>query len=110
MTYEEFVAIAGELPGVTEEPRKDGSSVNRDGQSMFWLKKWELLCIKLSWDEIHAKLENYPDVLYTTPHFNGYPAIHANLDLLSPELALEIIKLSWDDAPNKVKFRRGPKS
>ena len=110
MTYEDFVEIALKLPGVVETPGKDGSGVTREGQSMFWLKKWTLLCIKLSWDQIDEKLEMYPEVLYTTPHFNGYPAIHANLDLLTPELAKEIIQMSWDDAPNKVKFRRQPKS
>ena len=77
---------------------------------MFWLKKWELLCIKMSWDEIDEKLERYPEVLYTTPHFNGYPALHANLDILTPELATELIQFSWADAPNKVQFRRQPKS
>ncbi len=110
MTYDDFVNIALTLPGTAEAMGTSGPSFSRDGQSMFWLKKGVLLCIKMSWDEIDDKLDRYPDVLYTTPHFNDYPALHANLELLSPELARELIQASWDDAPAKVKFRRGPKS
>ena len=109
MTYEDFVAIAIELSGVEETPRKDGSSVTRDERSMFWLKKWELLCIKMNWDVLDEMLEKYPTILYKTPHFDSYPALHAHLDLLSPELANELIRFSWEDAPNKVKFRKLPK-
>ena len=110
MTYDDFVNIALALPGTEEAIGTSGPCLNRSGQSMFWLKKWELLCIKMSWDEIDEKLERYPEVLYTTPHFNGYPALHANLDILTPELATELIQFSWADAPNKVQFRRQPKS
>ena len=106
MTYEDFVAIGIELPGVEETPRKDGSSVTRDERSMFWLKKWELLCIKMDWDKHDELLEQYPAILYKTPHFDSYPALHAHLDLLSQELAKELIRFSWEDAPNKVKFRK----
>jgi hypothetical protein len=106
MTYDEFVAIARELPGVTEESRKDGSCVSRDGQSMFWLKKWTLLCIKLNWDVHDEMLEHYPSVLFKTPHFESYPALHANLERLNPELAKELVQFSWDNAPRKVKFRK----
>ena len=109
MTYDEFVALAVELPEVEEASDKNGSGVTRDGRSMFWLKKWELLCIKMAWDVHDEMLEQYPEVLYKTPHFDGYPALHANLNLLSKELAMELIQLSWDDAPNKVKFRKLPK-
>ncbi|MEI8282111.1 MAG: hypothetical protein WCG75_06890 [Armatimonadota bacterium] len=110
MTYDDFVNIALELPSTEEAMGTSGPSLNREGQSMFWLKKGVLLCIKMSWDDIDDKLDRHPEVLYTTPHFNGYPALHAHLDLLSPELAGELIHASWNDAPNKVKFRRQPKS
>ncbi|MEI7985986.1 MAG: hypothetical protein WCI55_10185 [Armatimonadota bacterium] len=108
MTYDEFVKIALELPGTTEEVGKSGPSVNRDGRSMFWLKKWELLCVKVDWKSHDRLLDEHPEVIYTTPHFHTYPAVHANLDLLTTELARDLIRISWDDAHCKVKFRKTP--
>ena len=75
---------------------------------MFWLKKWELLALKLDWDNLDRLLGEYPAVLYKTQHFDSYRALHAHLGLLPTELAKELVQLSWADAPNKVKFRRGP--
>lgn len=110
MTYEEFVKIALELPETVEAVEKNGPSVSRAGQSMFWLKKWELLCVKVNWVEHERLLDAHPTVIYKTPHFDSYPAVHAHLDLLGEELARELIGLCWEDAPNKVKYRRQPKS
>ena len=110
MTYDEFVNIALERPDTKESVERDNLSVNRAGKSMFWLKKGELLCIKLNWSIHDLMLAKYPKVLYKTPHFDGYPALHANLELLTTELAKELVSHSWEDAPNKVKFRRQPKS
>jgi hypothetical protein len=110
MTYDDFVQIALELPEVKEAVERDNLSVNRDGKGMFWLKKGVLLCIKMAWEDHDRMLETYPDILYKTPHFETYPALHANLDLLSPSLAKELVQRSWNDAPNKVKFRRQPKT
>ena len=109
MTYDEFVNIALELPETTESVSKQGPSVNRDGKSMFWLKKWELLCVKVDWENHDRLLEEYPGVIYKTPHFGSYPAVHANLELLNKVLAKELVRICWQDASNKVKFRRKPK-
>ena len=110
MTYDEFVEIALDLPGSTEEVGKSGPSVNRDGRSMFWLKKWELLCVKVDWVSHDRLLEEHPGVIYKTPHFDSYPAVHANLELLTKELAKELIEICWDDSHCKVKFRKTPKA
>lgn len=110
MTYDEFVDLALALPGTQEVLGKSGdSNVVRDDKSMFWLKKGVLLCIKLGWDEHDRLLDAHPGVLYKTPHFEGYPALHADLDALSVELAKEVIQLSWENTPVKVKYRRMPK-
>lgn len=109
MTYDEFVAIALTLPGTTEVVGKGGPSVNRDGRGMFWLKKWELLCIHTDWENHDRLLDSYPDVIYKTPHFEGYPAVHAHLENLTLELAEELVRIAWDFAPGKITYRRKPK-
>ncbi len=110
MTYDEFVKIALEMPDTKESISRDNLGVNREGKGMFWLKKGELLCVKVDWENHDRLLEEYPGVIYKTPHFDSYPAVHANLDLLSTELARELIRICWDDAHYKVKFRRQPKA
>ena len=110
MTYDEFVKIALALPETREAGGESGHAVSREGRSMFWLKKWRLLCVKVDWENHDALLARHPGALYKTPHFDSYPAVHANLDLLTDALAEELIRLSWLDAPSKVKFRRRPAS
>jgi hypothetical protein len=109
MTYDEFAQIALELPETTEATEKNGPNVSRNSRSMFWLKKWELLCVKVDWESHDRLLDEHPQVIFKTPHFDSYPAVHAHLDMLSDELARELIGICWSDAPNKVKFRRQPK-
>ncbi len=109
MTYEEFAKFGLQLPGTEEVTGKGGPCVNRDGRGMFWLKKWELLCIHTDWENHDRLLDEHPDVIYKTPHFDEYPAVHAHLDRLSPELARELVQIAWDFAPNKIHYRRRPK-
>jgi len=109
MTYDDFVQIALQLPETKEVLGQGNLGVNREDKGMFWLKKGVLLCIKIDWENHDRLLGEHPEVLYKTPHFDGYPAFHANLDLLSNDLAEEVLKVCWEDAPNKVKFRRKPK-
>jgi hypothetical protein len=42
-----------------------------------------------------AFLADDPDVFFTTPHFDGYPAILARLDRIAPEDLTELIVEAW---------------
>ena len=42
-----------------------------------------------------ALVANDPDVFFTTPHFNGYPAILIQLDHISVEDLTEVIVEAW---------------
>ena len=42
-----------------------------------------------------ALVANDPDVFFTTPHFNGYPAILIRLDKISVEDLTEVIVEAW---------------
>jgi len=42
-----------------------------------------------------ALVANDPDVFFTTPHFNGYPAILIQLDKISVEDLTEVIVEAW---------------
>ena len=50
-----------------------------------------------------ALVANDPDVFFTTPHFNGYPAILIQLDNISVEDLTEVIVEAWlAKAPNRL--------
>lgn len=106
MTYDDFVRFALELPDTSETVGKGGPGVNRADRAMFWLKKWELLCIRVSWDVHDRLLDEHPTVIYKTPHFDTYPAVHADLDLLDEPLARELVRIAWEAAPEKIKYRK----
>jgi hypothetical protein len=50
-----------------------------------------------------ALLADDPDVFFTTPHFDGYPAVLVKLDEVSPEILEEVIVEAWlDRAPKRL--------
>lgn len=110
MTYDEFVALALSLPETVEESDRRGTSVVRESRWMFSLKslkkEGETVVLKLGWDDHDRLIEAHPDVLFKTPHYEGYPAFLVRLEALSPELARELVGVSWNDAPLPAKKRR----
>jgi hypothetical protein len=42
-----------------------------------------------------ALLSDDPDVFFTTPHFDGYPAVLARLDRIAPDELRELIVEAW---------------
>lgn len=42
-----------------------------------------------------AMLADDPEVFFTTPHFDGYPAVLVRLDRISPEDLTEVIVEAW---------------
>jgi hypothetical protein len=50
-----------------------------------------------------ALLAAEPDVVFTTPHFNGYPAVLVPLDLIDVPRLKDLIEEAWlARAPNKL--------
>ena len=51
-----------------------------------------------------ALVADEPDVYFTTPHFNGYPAILVRLDRIEIDELTELITEAWlQRAPKRVK-------
>ena len=50
-----------------------------------------------------ALIESNPDIYFTTPHFDGYPAILARLEPLGEEELTELITEAWlNRAPKRL--------
>ena len=109
MTYDELVALAREYPEVDESTSYGDPAVKRKGRAMFALKKdGETVAMKMDWENRDRFLGDQPDVFYITEHYYGWPWLLVRLAELTPELGEEIVRLSYEDAPNKNKTRDAP--
>ena len=101
MTYDELVAVALQLPDMEEKPSNGRPRVKRAGRDMFGIGKEEgTISIGVGW-ELHDKsLTENPDVIYNTPHYEGWPSFLVRLDGLGPSLASELV------AAPKMKSRK----
>jgi hypothetical protein len=57
-----------------------------------------------------ALIASDPDVYFTTPHFDGYPAVLVRLDRISPAQLEEVVVEAWlDRAPARLakEYREG---
>jgi len=108
MTYSELIEIALELEGAEESFDKGNHSVLRKGRVMFWFQqKYQCVAMKMDWDSHDEFLAEYPEVFYKNDHFMSYPALLLLPESLDAELARRAVAVSWADAPNKVKYRKG---
>lgn len=63
----------------------------------------EVLCARVPLAEKEALLASEPAVYFTTPHFNGYPAVLARLDALDEAGLEELLLEAWVAvAPKRV--------
>jgi hypothetical protein len=42
-----------------------------------------------------ALLASEPDVFFTTPHFNGYPAVLVRMELIPADVLREVVVEAW---------------
>ncbi len=53
--------------------------------------------------EKEAVLAEHPEAVFTTPHFNGYPAVLVRLDRIGEDLLEEVVTSAWlAVAPKKL--------
>jgi hypothetical protein len=53
--------------------------------------------------EKEALLQGYPDAFFTTPHYDGYPAVLVRLEAVDPTELAELIEEAWRiQAPKKL--------
>ena len=104
--------IALALPGVTEEPSYGGTrswKVNNKGVAwerplrkadLDWLgeraPKGPVLGVRVPETEMkNVLLKADPSVFFTTPHFDGYPAVLIRLDKISVKQLKDVILEAW---------------
>ncbi len=111
-TWSDVSRIALALPGVTEEPSYGGTrswKVNDKGvvwerplrkADLDWLgeraPKGPVLGVRVPETEMkEVLLKADPNVYFTTPHFDGYPAVLIRLDKISLKQLKDVILEAW---------------
>lgn len=109
-------AIAAELPGVTEaiDGHRGGAVWRTTGGGFAWergpsktdlaklaalSREWpDGVVVGIRTDSLETKdalLAELPDVLFTIPHFDGYPAVLCRLDDVDPDDLRELVIEAW---------------
>jgi hypothetical protein len=111
-TWDDVSRIALELPEATEQTRNNGLRSWTIKEKFFvWerpLRKSDLKALGDSAPEgpilgarveheiaKQAMIESEPGIFFTTPHFDGYPAVLIRLDEIDVEELREVIVEAW---------------
>jgi hypothetical protein len=111
-TWRDVRRIALALPGATEETSKSGTSAWLVNDKFFtWerpLRKSDLAALGekapagpilgVRTPDLEMKevlLASNPQVFFTTPHFDGYPAVLVRLPKISTKLLKDVIVEAW---------------
>ncbi len=103
VTWEDVVAVALRWPAV-EETTSYGTPSLKLGKKLLARvnEKDHALVLKTTdLEEKAALLEGRPDVFFTTPHYEGYPAVLARWDALERPLLEELVEDAWRTAALK---------
>ena len=90
--------IALSLPGAFEQPSYGDRPSWRTKARMFaWFRDDpEALVVWVeSVDEKEALIESEPDKFFTTPHYDGYPAVLVRVEAVDEQEARELLTESW---------------
>ncbi|GAA1808644.1 MmcQ/YjbR family DNA-binding protein [Luedemannella flava] len=118
-TWDEVRALASALPEAEETASRDGLPAwSVRGKGFAWerpLRKSDLaalgeaaptgaiLCARVPMVEKEALLASEPDVFFTTPHFNGYPAVLVRLEVIDATALEELLVEAWvTQAPRRL--------
>ncbi len=109
LTWQEVVAIATELPSVTESTwwRSPALKVGGKGFARLRSEAEGGLVLRCEMEEKQALLASGDPAFYTTPHYDGYPYILIDLDAVAPEQLRELLDAAWWlSAPAKLRKQR----
>jgi hypothetical protein len=96
-TWADVVAVAKTLPETEETTWFNTPSLKVKGKGFARLRSEAEggLVLMCDHDEKAALLESGDPAFYQTPHYEGYPAILVNLELVDPDVLAEMIVESW---------------
>ncbi len=107
VTEDDVRAIALSLPGTTEEQWYQTPGYKVAGKGFLRLRteaEGALVVFVSDLGEKEALLSSDSDAFFTTPHYDGYPAVLVNLEKIDHDELRELITDSWlIKAPPKLR-------
>ncbi|GIH22166.1 hypothetical protein Aph01nite_04760 [Acrocarpospora phusangensis] len=110
-TWEDVRRIAMAMPGTEEVTSWENQSWRVNKKGFVWERPLRRADLEALGDQApegpilavrvadlavkEAFLADDPELYFTTPHFNGYPAILIRLDRISPEELAEVVTEAW---------------
>ncbi len=97
VTWEDVVAVATRYPGV-EETTSYGTPSLKVGKKLLARLRTDPGAIVLKVTDLEEKealLAGQPAAFFTTPHYDGYPAVLARLEALERPLLEELVEDAW---------------
>jgi hypothetical protein len=95
ITWEDVLAIGRELPETEESTSYGRPSLKVRGKSFVTIRERpDALVVRCDGEEKPFLLEGRPDLVFTTPHYDGYPYLLVRLDAPIEEVR-ELVLDSW---------------
>lgn len=96
-SWDDVVAIAQQLPGVEVSTwfRSPALKVAGKGFARLRTEAEGLLVLMCDLDEKQALLATGDPAFTTTPHYDGYPAILVDLDVIDHQQLAEMVTEAW---------------
>ena len=95
ITWEDVLAIGRELPETEESTSYGRPSLKVRGKSFVTIRERpDALVVRCDGEEKPFLLEGRPDLVFTTPHYDGYPYLLVRLDAPLEEVR-ELVLDSW---------------
>jgi hypothetical protein len=103
LSWTDVVEIGSALPEVEESTSYGTPALKVRGKLVCRMKEdGESLAVKvIDLEDKEALLQAEPDVLFTTPHYDGYAFVLVRLDAVERRLLAELIEDSWRCAAPK---------
>jgi len=110
VTYADVRALALQLPDVEETTSWGNPSLKAKGKLLAVHKDEDTLVLKVPFPDKDFLLAADPQLFWTTPHYDGYPAILVRMSRLKKGDLPELLRRSWSFvAAPRAKPRPKPK-
>lgn len=89
--------LAAAFPGAEEDTSHSQPGFRVRGKLFVWMSPHEkgALCVRVDPDEKDFLLASNPEVYFSTPHYEGYPAVLIRPERIEPEELAERIEDAW---------------
>lgn len=102
-TWATVKKLGRKLPEVEESTWVGTPSLKVRKRSFVRLRAPDVIVVLVDLDEKQALLRAEPDVFFTTPHYDGYPAMLVRLSAIDDDELAEVLEDSWRRvAPKRV--------